>query len=517
MTRARDVASILTAASTLGTDVETATAISTHATALNGHTTRGNTASKPVSGSVGDLYSNTETGYIEVYTSSGWSQLGVIPTSATIGTATDVGTNMAYNAGSASITFTPGAGGGLVTSYTAASTSGGYSASGSSSPIVVENIPVGTSATFTVTATNGYGNALASSASNSATITTVPQAPTIGTATNPSGSAYSSTAPASLTFTAGATGGKTISNYKYSIDNSTYTALSPADTTSPVTIPGLTSGSSYTLRLKAVNENGDSIATSASNSVTISTVPQAPTIGTVTSPTGSSASVPFTAGATGSSAITSYTATSSPGNITGTGSSSPITVAGLTAGTAYTFTVTATNANGTSSSSGTSNSVTPTYTLGGVGQGNGRIFYDAGSTLSWGRYLEAAESGWTDGNYDWQAPTQNDFVSGTSSAIGTGKANTDLMVAAKPTGGYAGTAARSYSSGGVTWSLPSPDEMVQLVTNRSYLSNSLSSGYSYWTSHNLGSGGYSVGPVPSTTVSLNGKGGGLFVRPVRAF
>jgi hypothetical protein len=91
------------------------------------------------------------------------------------------------------------------------------------------------------------------------------------------------------------------------------------------------------------------------------------------------------------------------------------------------------------------------------------------------------------------------------------------MVAAKPTGGYAGTAARSYSSGGVTWSLPSPDEMVQLITNRSYLSNSLSNGYPYWTSHNVGTAGYTVGPVPSTTVNTAGKGGGNFVRPVRAF
>lgn len=37
MTRARDVASILTAASVLGTDVETATAISTHASAEDPH------------------------------------------------------------------------------------------------------------------------------------------------------------------------------------------------------------------------------------------------------------------------------------------------------------------------------------------------------------------------------------------------------------------------------------------------------------------------------------------------
>ncbi|MBL8032013.1 MAG: fibronectin type III domain-containing protein, partial [Candidatus Doudnabacteria bacterium] len=61
----------------------------------------------------------------------------------------------------------------------------------------------------------------------------------------------------------------------------------------------------------------------------------------------------------GSSSITSYTVTSSPGGFTATGGSSPIVVTGLTNGVAYTFTVTATNSNGTSVASSTSNAVTP--------------------------------------------------------------------------------------------------------------------------------------------------------------
>jgi len=88
-------------------------------------------------------------------------------------------------------------------------------------------------------------------------------------------------------------------------------------------------------------------------------VPNAPTIGTATAGAGS-ASVTFTAPANvGGGAITSYTVISSPGAITGTGASSPITVSGLTNGTAYTFTVVATNAYGSGPASAASNSVTP--------------------------------------------------------------------------------------------------------------------------------------------------------------
>jgi hypothetical protein len=85
----------------------------------------------------------------------------------------------------------------------------------------------------------------------------------------------------------------------------------------------------------------------------------APTIGTATAGA-LSASVTFTAPTYTGSGITGYTATSSPGGITGTGASSPVTVSGLTAGTAYTFTVTATTAAGQGSASAASNSVTPT-------------------------------------------------------------------------------------------------------------------------------------------------------------
>ena len=106
----------------------------------------------------------------------------------------------------------------------------------------------------------------------------------------------------------------------------------------------------------------DKIGNTSTDTLAVSTPPGTPTIGTATAGNGQ-ASVAYTApSSNGGSTITSYTATSTPGNFTGTVSQSgsgSITVTGLTNGTAYTFKVKATNSIGTGSESGASNSVTP--------------------------------------------------------------------------------------------------------------------------------------------------------------
>ena len=88
----------------------------------------------------------------------------------------------------------------------------------------------------------------------------------------------------------------------------------------------------------------------------------APTIGTATQTGTTTATVTFTAPASnGNSPITSYTAVSSPGGITGTltqAGSGTISISGLTQNTSYTFTVYATNAAGNSVSSSASNQIT---------------------------------------------------------------------------------------------------------------------------------------------------------------
>lgn len=102
-------------------------------------------------------------------------------------------------------------------------------------------------------------------------------------------------------------------------------------------------------------------------------VPNAPTIGTATGGN-ASADVTFTAPANvGGSAISAYYAVSNPGQVTVSGTSSPISVTGLTNGQAYTFTVWALNTYGPSPYSAASGSVTPNayaYFGGGALTGN---------------------------------------------------------------------------------------------------------------------------------------------------
>ena len=90
--------------------------------------------------------------------------------------------------------------------------------------------------------------------------------------------------------------------------------------------------------------------------------PGAPTVGAVTAVSDTSATVAFTAPAyVGKGGTVTYTAYSSPGGLTGTSTTSPITVNGLTTGVAYAFAVTATTSYGAvSAASSVSNNVTPT-------------------------------------------------------------------------------------------------------------------------------------------------------------
>ncbi|HEY0964077.1 MAG TPA: fibronectin type III domain-containing protein, partial [Pseudomonadales bacterium] len=262
----------------------------------------------------------------------------VVPGAPTIGSATASNTQ-------ATVAFTAPAsnGGSAITSYTVTSSPGNISATGAGSPITVTGLTNGVAYTFTAKAENSAGTGSASAASNSVT----PKASNTITFSNPGAQNFGTTPVLTATAT--------------STDTVTFSSATTGVCT--ITSSGaLTFVTAGTCTIRA-DEDGTAsylAATQVSQSFTVNAVvPGAPTIGTATAGD-TLATVSFTAPASnGGVAITGYTVTSTPGHITANGTSSPITVAGLTNGTAYTFTVTATNSIGTGSASAASNSVAP--------------------------------------------------------------------------------------------------------------------------------------------------------------
>ena len=106
-----------------------------------------------------------------------------------------------------------------------------------------------------------------------------------------------------------------------------------------------------------------------------------------------------------------------------------------------------------------------TYRVGDTGPAGGIVFYDKGSFSDGWRYLEAAP-------VDFQISQwglERIGLSGTGTAIGTGKRNTELIIAALNRNNQTGRAAqlcRAYTLNGYNdWFLPSADELGLLYKN----------------------------------------------------
>ena len=210
--------------------------------------------------------------------------------------------------------------------------------------------------------------------------------------------------------------------------------------------------------------------------------PDAPIISSVTAGN-TKASISFTAPInSGGSPITSYTATSSPGNITSTltqAGSGTITVTGLTNGTDYTFTVTASNAVGSSVASAASTLVTPLSPPSiGDFRGGGVVFYvaptptdldgdgDLDTALVCSIVDQSIGIQWYNGIYT--------STGATVSVIGSGGANTAAIIASQGTTAtdYAAGIAHAYNGGGYTdWFLPSSYEMATIITHKGVISS----------------------------------------------
>jgi len=153
--------------------------------------------------------------------------------------------------------------GGAITGYTVTSLPAGgidLDAGTTSLSHRITGLVNGSSYNFTVTAINGIGTSQPSAPSNSIIPATVPGAPTAVSATPGNGTAIVRfTAPAS-------TGGIPITGYTVTSNPGNVVAV--ASTATPVTITGLSNGTTYTFRVSATNAAGTGPASVTSNPVT---------------------------------------------------------------------------------------------------------------------------------------------------------------------------------------------------------------------------------------------------------
>jgi hypothetical protein len=237
--------------------------------------------------------------------------------------------------------------------------------------------------------------------------------------------------------------------------------------------------------------------------------PDAPTIGTATATGSTTATVSFTAPSNdGGSPITSYTVTSSPGGITATGSSSPITITGLTNNTSYTFTVRASNAVGTSTASGTSNSITTALVAGEPFEGGFFAGYIStnGDGIETHYLIVSPKSSGQNTNRRWKTATTT--TAGTTSVIDGPTNSTNMNNANHPAAEFC----EGLTIGGFSdWYLPAKNELEVCYFNLKPLSgsNDTSSGANTNAVPSR-AGNYTDAPnvVPAQTTSAAFQSGG---------
>ena len=149
---------------------------------------------------------------------------------------------------------------------------------------------------------------------------------------------------ASVSFRTGFDGASPITKYQYQLNNGSW--VDAVGTTSPILISGLTNGTRYSIKLRAVNSVGAGEVSTDRVSVTPQ-APKKPARPTALRATAGdqSVSVAFTAGSDGGSPITKYQYQLNGGSWTdAVETASPITIGGLTNYTDYRIAVRAVNA-----------------------------------------------------------------------------------------------------------------------------------------------------------------------------
>ena len=291
-----------------------------------------------------------------LYTGTDWKVFTHLNSRPDAPIIVDVFTSM-NNEATVQFTEPMSTGGYPITSYTATSSPGGFSATVSDlGNITVAGLTNFETYTFTVTATNAMGTSVASVASDPVIpAANAPDAPTLL-------SVIAGNANAIVSFEAPHTdGGSPITSYTVTSSPGGFSETVSQSEGGSIKVTGLTNGTEYRFAITAINAVGPS-ESALSNPVTPATIPGPPT-GVTATAGNASATVSFSAPlSNGGFTITSYTVTSSDGQTVSVTQSKSATVTGLTNGSDYTFTVKANSSFGTSTLSAPSNSVTPATT-----------------------------------------------------------------------------------------------------------------------------------------------------------
>jgi titin len=237
-------------------------------------------------------------------------------------------------------------GGSSVTSlqYSTDSGSTWSTASSMTSPLSISGLTNGVSYSVRLRAVNAAGDGAASLAVSS-TPRTAPGAPSVSSVTPGNTSA-------TVVFTQPFDGGSAVTNYEFSTDGGS-TWQSSGVSASPVVISGLTNGSTYSVKIRAVNVAGTGSASTATSIVPF-TSPGAPTISQASGGIGQVA-MTIVAGSTNGSTITNYEYSTDNGATWTTRSpvstAGSLTVSSLADGTRYGMRVRAVNAAGSGAAS----------------------------------------------------------------------------------------------------------------------------------------------------------------------
>ena len=313
----------------------------------------------------------------------------------------------------------------------------------------------------------------------------------------------------------------TISNTK-TIDGSGIGAFSSS-------LTGLTPGTTYYVRAYATNSAGTAYGSMKSFTTQSATIPQGiftTTASSITQTTATSGgSITSDGGATITmkgvcwSSTTSTPTISNTNTNNGTGSTSfSSSLSSLTANTTYYIRAYALNSVGIGYGNTVTFTTLPNLAIGQSYQGgiiayifvSGDSNYVAGQTHG----LIATTSNQSTGA---QWGCSGTSIAGTSTALGTGLANTTAIVNGCTSSTSAAALCNNLSSGGYSdWYLPSRDELIKLYTNRASIGGF--NNVSYWSSSQVGTTtAWSINFSTGTSSSTSTKSTLLYVRAIRKF